>query len=45
MIEHVYRRAAAAASIASVIVATDDERIHRAVLAFGGVSRMSSPSH
>ncbi len=45
MIEHVYRRAAAAASIGSVIVATDDERIHRAVLAFGGVSRMSSPSH
>ena len=45
MIEHVYRRAAAAASISSVIVATDDERIHRAVLAFGGVSRMSSPSH
>jgi len=45
MIEHVYRRAAAAASIASVIVATDDERIHRAVLAFGGVSRMTSASH
>jgi 3-deoxy-manno-octulosonate cytidylyltransferase (CMP-KDO synthetase) len=45
MIEHVYRRAAAAASIASVIVATDDERIHRAVLAFGGESRMSSPLH
>jgi 3-deoxy-manno-octulosonate cytidylyltransferase (CMP-KDO synthetase) len=45
MIEHVYRRAAAAASIASVIVATDDERIHRAVLAFGGVSRMTAASH
>jgi 3-deoxy-manno-octulosonate cytidylyltransferase (CMP-KDO synthetase) len=45
MIEHVYRRAAAASSIASVIVATDDERIHRAVLAFGGESRMSSASH
>lgn len=45
MIEHVYRRAAAARSIASVIVATDDERIHRAVLAFGGESRMTSPAH
>jgi 3-deoxy-manno-octulosonate cytidylyltransferase (CMP-KDO synthetase) len=45
MIEHVYRRAAAARSIASVIVATDDERIHRAVLAFGGESRMTSAAH
>lgn len=45
MIEHVYRRTAAARSIASVIVATDDERIHRAVIAFGGESRMTSPSH
>jgi 3-deoxy-manno-octulosonate cytidylyltransferase (CMP-KDO synthetase) len=45
MIEHVYRRTAAARSIASVIVATDDERIHRAVLAFGGDSRMTAPGH
>lgn len=45
MIEHVYRRAAAARSIASVIVVTDDERIHRAVIAFGGESRMTSASH
>ena len=45
MIEHVYRRAAAARSIASVIVVTDDERIHRAVQAFGGTSRMTSRSH
>jgi 3-deoxy-manno-octulosonate cytidylyltransferase (CMP-KDO synthetase) len=45
MIEHVYRRAAAARSIGSVIVVTDDERIHRAVLAFGGASRMTSPAH
>ncbi len=45
MIEHVYRRAAAARSIAAVIVATDDERIHRAVRAFGGDSRMTSSSH
>jgi 3-deoxy-manno-octulosonate cytidylyltransferase (CMP-KDO synthetase) len=45
MIEHVYRRTAAARSIASVIVATDDERIHRAVRAFGGESRMTSATH
>jgi 3-deoxy-manno-octulosonate cytidylyltransferase (CMP-KDO synthetase) len=45
MIEHVYRRAAAARSISAVIVATDDERIHNAVRAFGGESRMTSPSH
>lgn len=45
MIEHVYTRTAAAASIRAVIVATDDERIHRAVLAFGGDSRLTSPAH
>jgi 3-deoxy-manno-octulosonate cytidylyltransferase (CMP-KDO synthetase) len=45
MIEHVYRRAAAAHSIASVIVATDDERIARAVKAFGGEVRLTAASH
>jgi 3-deoxy-manno-octulosonate cytidylyltransferase (CMP-KDO synthetase) len=45
MIEHVYRRAAAARSIASVIVVTDDERIHRAVIGFGGDARMTSAAH
>jgi 3-deoxy-manno-octulosonate cytidylyltransferase (CMP-KDO synthetase) len=45
MIEHVYRRTASARSIESVIVATDDERICRAVEAFGGIARMTSPSH
>lgn len=45
MIEHVYRRAADARSIASVIVATDDERIVRAVTAFGGDVRLTSPAH
>ena len=45
MVEHVYRRAAEARSIASVIVATDDERIVRAVEAFGGDARMTSPAH
>jgi 3-deoxy-manno-octulosonate cytidylyltransferase (CMP-KDO synthetase) len=45
MIEHVYRRASDARTIASVIVATDDERIAAAVRAFGGTVRMTSPSH
>jgi 3-deoxy-manno-octulosonate cytidylyltransferase (CMP-KDO synthetase) len=45
MIEHVYRRAAAARSIASVIVATDDDRIVRAVHGFGGEARMTSSAH
>jgi 3-deoxy-manno-octulosonate cytidylyltransferase (CMP-KDO synthetase) len=45
MIEYVYRRAAAARSIASVIVATDDERVFKAVEAFGGVAQMTSPAH
>jgi 3-deoxy-manno-octulosonate cytidylyltransferase (CMP-KDO synthetase) len=45
MIEHVYRRASEARSVSSVIVATDDERIHRVVLAFGGASRLTSPDH
>jgi 3-deoxy-manno-octulosonate cytidylyltransferase (CMP-KDO synthetase) len=45
MIEHVYRRAADARSIAAVIVATDDDRIVRAVTAFGGDVRLTSPAH
>jgi 3-deoxy-manno-octulosonate cytidylyltransferase (CMP-KDO synthetase) len=45
MIELVYRRAAAARSIASVLVATDDERIFRVVERFGGAVRMTSPAH
>jgi 3-deoxy-manno-octulosonate cytidylyltransferase (CMP-KDO synthetase) len=45
MIEHVYRRTAAARSIAQVIVATDDDRVLRAVEAFGGVARMTSATH
>jgi 3-deoxy-manno-octulosonate cytidylyltransferase (CMP-KDO synthetase) len=45
MIEHVYRRASAARSIASVLVATDDERIVRAVERFGGQARMTSAAH
>jgi 3-deoxy-manno-octulosonate cytidylyltransferase (CMP-KDO synthetase) len=45
MIEHVYRRAAAARSIVRVIVATDDRRIADTVEAFGGEARMTSTSH
>jgi 3-deoxy-manno-octulosonate cytidylyltransferase (CMP-KDO synthetase) len=45
MIEHVYRRAAAARSIDRVIVATDDRRIADTVEAFGGEARMTSTSH
>ena len=43
MIQRVYERAAQAKRIARVIVATDDERIVRAVEAFGGNAVMTSP--
>lgn len=45
MIEHVYRRASAAQSIDGVVVATDDERVARAVEGFGGVVCLTSPEH
>jgi 3-deoxy-manno-octulosonate cytidylyltransferase (CMP-KDO synthetase) len=45
MIEHVYRRAAAATSVSSVLVATDDERILETVRGFGGVACLTSPNH
>ena len=45
MVEHVYRRAAAARHIDAVVVATDDERIADAVRQFGGNVRMTSPRH
>ena len=45
MIEHVYRRAAAATAVTSVLVATDDDRILEAVRAFGGAACMTSPHH
>ncbi|HEY7057337.1 MAG TPA: 3-deoxy-manno-octulosonate cytidylyltransferase [Vicinamibacterales bacterium] len=45
MIEHVYRRAAAARSITRVIVATDDQRIAERVRGFGGEAMMTSPAH
>jgi len=45
MIEHVYRRAAAAASVHATIVATDDERVATAVQQFGGVAMMTRADH
>jgi 3-deoxy-manno-octulosonate cytidylyltransferase (CMP-KDO synthetase) len=45
MVEHVYRRVASARGVDAVVVATDDERIAEAVRRFGGVVRMTSPSH
>ena len=45
MIEHVYRRAAAARLVHGVIVATDDERIASAVHGFGGVAIMTRSDH
>jgi 3-deoxy-manno-octulosonate cytidylyltransferase (CMP-KDO synthetase) len=45
MIEHVYRRAARARSVDAVVVATDDERIAKAVERFGGIVRMTSADH
>jgi 3-deoxy-manno-octulosonate cytidylyltransferase (CMP-KDO synthetase) len=45
MIEHVYRRAAAAKTVSRVIVATDDRRIADAVRGFGGEAMMTSASH
>lgn len=45
MVEHVYRRAAAAPSVGAVVVATDDTRIASAVESFGGIARMTRSSH
>jgi 3-deoxy-manno-octulosonate cytidylyltransferase (CMP-KDO synthetase) len=45
MIEHVYRRAAAATRVHAVIVATDDERIADAVRSFGGAALMTRADH
>jgi len=45
MVEHVYRRAAAARGIDGVVVATDDMRIADAVRAFGGIARLTRGTH
>jgi 3-deoxy-manno-octulosonate cytidylyltransferase (CMP-KDO synthetase) len=45
MIQRVYERAKLAARAQRVIVATDDERILKAVESFGGDARMTRPDH
>jgi 3-deoxy-manno-octulosonate cytidylyltransferase (CMP-KDO synthetase) len=45
MVQRVYERVRRAARITRVLVATDDERIARAVAAFGGEVAMTSPDH
>ena len=45
MIEHVYRQAAKSELLSDLVVATDDERIFRAVEEFGGKAAMTSPDH
>jgi len=45
MIQHVYERTVRAGLLSRVVVATDDERIKRAVENFGGEAVMTSPEH
>ena len=45
MVQHVYERARLAGNLDEVLVATDDERIRRAVSDFGGQAVMTSHSH
>ena len=45
LVQRVYEQARQAASLSQVIVATDDERIRRAVEQFGGTAVMTSPEH
>ena len=45
MIQHVYERAARARGLQRVLVATDDERVAKAVRGFGGEAVMTSPDH
>lgn len=45
MIQHVWERACEVRGISDVVVATDDQRVADAVLAFGGRVVMTSPDH
>src|SRR6185369_13247689 len=45
MVQHVYERARLARNLDDVLVATDDQRIYRAVEAFGGKAVMTSEEH
>jgi len=45
MVQHVYENACRATTLDRVVVATDDERVRRAVTAFGGEVVMTNPAH
>jgi 3-deoxy-manno-octulosonate cytidylyltransferase (CMP-KDO synthetase) len=45
MIAHVHQRAARAASVDAVVIATDDDRIARAAESFGAVAVMTATTH
>ena len=45
MIQHVYERARQSLSLHRLIVATDDDRVYRKVLEFGGEAVKTSPHH
>jgi 3-deoxy-manno-octulosonate cytidylyltransferase (CMP-KDO synthetase) len=45
LIEHVYRRVELARGLERILVATDDERIRKAVESFGGEAVMTRPDH
>lgn len=45
LIQHVWERCQACKNLDDVIVATDDLRIHDAVISFGGKVTMTSPDH
>ena len=45
MVQRVYERAKQAKLVSRVVVATDDDRIMKAVAAFGGEAMMTSPAH
>ena len=45
MIQHVYERALQVAGVAEVWVATDDQRVEKAVQAFGGKAIMTRNDH
>ncbi|MFQ5632348.1 MAG: 3-deoxy-manno-octulosonate cytidylyltransferase [bacterium] len=45
MIQHVYERASQTKTLGKLVVATDDERILKTVLSFGGQAKMTRPNH
>jgi 3-deoxy-manno-octulosonate cytidylyltransferase (CMP-KDO synthetase) len=45
VVQHVYERASSCGAVGRVVVATDDRRVEKAVLDFGGEAIMTSGSH